>query len=71
MKAYRVVYWVSCGVYSFYEENFDCKAWTKYGAWRKFLKEIKDCPNIFECREYTHTYKRKKNDVNKLVGNIG
>ena len=39
MFKFRIEYLVNPGSTAIYAKEYKCKAWTKWGAWKKFLKD--------------------------------
>ncbi len=68
MFRYRVEYLVCFGCMTINVEYFDCKAWSKYGAWKKFLKSEFNNPNHYACREYLSSFVRMRKDIKRIKG---
>ena len=62
MFSYQVKYHIEPASWHINEVVFYCKAWTKYGAWKKWLKETKD-ERHYACYEYRHSYRRMRHDI--------
>lgn len=62
MFKYTIEYLTSFGAMTIYENKFNCRSWTKWGAWKKFLNATRD-KNLYESRTYSNSFWRKRKDI--------
>jgi len=66
MFNYSVEYLLCFGAMTINVKYFKCKAWTKYGAWKKFLIAEGDNSNHYADRSYLHSFWRMRNDIRRV-----
>lgn len=55
MFKYTVTYFISFGAMTVHDNEFTCRAFTKVGAWRKFLKATKN-EDFYEDESYINSF---------------
>ena len=62
MFKYTVKYLTSFGAMTICDNKFECGVWTKWGAWKKFLKTTRD-KNFYESKTTLNNFWRKRRDI--------
>jgi hypothetical protein len=62
MFKYNIEYLTCFGAMTINTKYFNCKAWTPFGVWKKFLKETKD-EDHYSSREYRNSFLRVLKDT--------
>lgn len=65
MFRYEIRYLVSGAGWGVMEDSYYCKAWTKWGAWKKWLKGTKEYFH-YACHEYRHSYRCMRKDITRV-----
>ena len=62
MFKYTINYLTSFGAMTIKNNEFKCRAWTKWRAWKKFLKSTKN-EDFYEDVSYLNSFWRKRKDI--------
>ena len=65
MFKYKVTYLTEPASWHIIEESFICFAWSKYSAWKKWLKATKGEPH-YTYYEYRHSYWKMRHDIERI-----
>ena len=63
---YKVEYLTMFGAMTINVNYFECSAWCKYHAWKKFLKAHYNDSNHYACGEYLKSYWHMRKDITRL-----
>lgn len=62
MFKYTVEYLTNFGVMTINDNEFNCRSWTKWGAWKKFLKATQD-EDFYESKTRLCNFWQKRKDI--------
>lgn len=65
MFTYKVEYLTNPGSWSIMIYEYKCEAWTKWGAWKKWLEATKDEPH-YSSHEYMNSYWKMREDIKRI-----
>ena len=63
-RKYIVKYLVTYGCMTVTEEDYECYAYTKWGAWKQWLEATKN-ESHYACREYRNSFLSMKEDITR------